>query len=372
MPNATDVPVIRLAGSPGAMGFDYGRVWRDMIRSVGPSYVERVKAVRAVDDAMLDEQSARWLAALPVHFQEEMAGLAEGAGAALNFIRRFLFVDIASPSGHWAVGADCSGVVVRIGPSLWVGRNCDWLPETLLRGVNAVYRSRPGRIPSLSLGIAGDIDIDTGINAERLWLHVHTLHAQDRAPDGAPVISWLFWMRDCLETCASLAEVEAFIARTARDRGVILVAADGKTGEAAAFECSRANHVRIDLADDDHALAPRGCLVATNHARSKHPEETPAEKASRAADRAGTTIRRFNRLLELLREGPPEHGPDDLIDLLSDSGVEMRRSPTLQTIYSAVCDAATGRVWFAGGDCPAASGTWRRIPPRSGGSPPVE
>ena len=56
----------------------------------------------------------------------------------------------------------------------------------------------------IGVGIRGDIDIDTGMNAEGLWLHLHTLHARDPLPDDRPVISWLFWAREALETCSTI------------------------------------------------------------------------------------------------------------------------------------------------------------------------
>jgi hypothetical protein len=205
----------------------------------------------------------------------------------------------------------------------------------------------------VALGLMGDIDADTGMNAERLWLHMHTLLARDEPRAGVSCISWLFWMREALETCATLADVERLLGATDRDRGVMLFAVDGKTGERAVYECTKASYRRVDPDG-------RGHLAATNHCRAKHPP-TSIDRVARA----GSTVTRMNRLLELLEHAAPEHGPDDVCELLADEWVEMREttmSRYLRTIYSAVACPERGEVWFASGATPAASrGVWRRV-----------
>src|SRR5690606_34283906 len=152
----------------------------------------------------------RWLGNLPAHFQEEIEGMARGAGIGVLGMAEFLYADIARPTGgadarlaspgeeparmeregragreaEPADGPMCSGVWLAAtgGAETWVGRNCDWLVPTLLRGTAAVVHAAPGRIPVMAVGIRGDIDVDTGINAERLWLHLHTLLAMDDPP----------------------------------------------------------------------------------------------------------------------------------------------------------------------------------------------
>jgi len=261
-------------------------------------------------------------------------------------------------------GPLCSSAVVwdRPGEPV-VARNCDWHTATLWRGTCVARHAVPGRIPIAAFGIMGDIDCDTGMNVEGLWLHMHTLLAHDEPRAGVSCISWLFWMREALETCASINEVEAFIARTDRDRGVMLIAAEGRgRGRAALFECTRSTYRRIDPWDEPRGASPR--LVVTNHCRGKHPRG--AELAERP-QRPGSTVTRYARLDELLDVAPPEpgHADHDLQELLADPLVEMREtcmSRSLRTIYSAVASPARGEVWFASGRVPAASaGQWRLV-----------
>jgi len=250
----------------------------------------------------------------------------------------------------------------------WIARNCDWLPVTLVRGTCAVFHHNPGpgRISFVALGIMGDLDCDTGMNRAGLWLHMHTMYAGDLprpASAGVPSISWLFWMRHALETCETIADVEAFIATHDRDRGVILIAVSGRTGEAAMFECTRCSYRRLDpLSRDDPVAGPAGALLVTNHCRDKHPMMPESERRAAGISRPNSTVRRYNRLLEIMTQHPPEHGPDDLMDMLADDEIEMRTAETVRTIYSAVAQPGSGQIWFASGAVPAASlGTWRNI-----------
>ncbi len=204
----------------------------------------------------------------------------------------------------------------------------------------------------------GDIDVDTGGNAAGLWLHLHTLVAVDDPPRDRTTISWLFWAREALETCESLDDLEAFITRTGRDRGVIAVAVDARRQQGAVFECTKGAHTRHDFQGP--------ALFCTNH-----PQAKPIDAAREAAARPGGTVARFAALRSILRDHPPEVGPDDLIDTLADPAVEMRTPTWLRTIYSVVVQPAarTGgtwpAIWMASGDAtgrPAAStGAWHRL-----------
>lgn len=362
------VDVVWVPGSPSESGYAHGRVIADLLsRDRLGAFLHEFCRLKRTDEVSLRANADDWLAALPIHFAEEIEAMGAGAGVSTNDAAALLYADIAQPtqsvraaSGTAAAEIDgpmCSGVMADAGREVWAARNCDWYRALLMRGTAAVGHAVPGRVPILALGIAGDIDVDTGLNAEGLWLHMHTLHSVDPAGDASQRISWLFWCRECLETCSTLDEVEAFVARTVRDRGVLLFAAEGKTGERAIFECGRSTYQRL-------AGNVGGLMCATNHRADQHPS---AERAARA--RPSTTSARYARLRGLLDNGGrPEHGPDDFIDLLADEGVEMRTPPELRTIYAAVCAPRHGRdaeIWFAAGtregEPASSSGRWEAV-----------
>lgn len=347
-------------GAAGDAGLRHGRAIAALLTSsFVAAYVEALRPALGFTDDGLRTQAAAWVAGLPTHIREEIDGMAIGGGAPVARVGEFLYADLAKRARAGGredeaalIGPMCSAVVSDLGNcSAWVARNCDWLPPTLLRGTASVSHALPGRIPVLAVGIRGDIDIDTGMNAEGLWLHLHTLHATDKPVDERPEISWLFWAREALETCATLDEVEAFALGTRRDQGVIAVVVDGGRREAAIFECSRGDVVRRD-AD------PAAVTCVTNHSLGRMRPTRPTPNPS-------GTISRLHAMRESVEEQPPREGPGDLMDLLAREGVEMRTPRHLRTIYSAVCDVGRGAVWFASGGADgsvaASGGRWERV-----------
>jgi hypothetical protein len=372
---------LRLPGSFAQAGYAYGKACAELLVPARiEAYLASLAPVTRTHRDDMPRFASRWASTLPEHYQEQIEALADGARTSPTIVQQWLYADIAAPSRPSSPAAQgTAGLIASSGPlcsgiishddtgSAWVARNCDWHEATLSRGTAAVFHAVPGRIPSLAVGLMGDIDCDTGMNAEGLWLHMHTLLAHDEPRAGVSCISWLFWMREALETCATIAELEQFIARTDRDRGVLLFAAEGKTGERAIFECGRASAQRIRPWALSTQLGTREVLFATNHCQHKHPQQgegCDVAQASRVSPSNGT-VSRYNRLHQLLRIAHPEHGPDDLAEILSDERVEMRVASTgssLRTIYSSVAHPRSRTVWFASGAVPAAStGTWRRI-----------
>ena len=388
------VPVLRLSGTPGDGGVTLGRFAQELFRHDGPvrgAYLNDLHQATGVAPEVVRRQASLWLAALPVWAQEQIDGLAIGSGAQVGQVAEFLYADIATslggansievpggadaragltltdhgadgPAASFADGAMCTGVIAPVEGRPWVARNCDWLLATLRRGTAAVVHEVPGRIPVLSLGILGDIDVDTGVNAERLWLHLHTLPSLDRPRPGRARFSWLFWAREALETCATIDEVEAFIERTDRDRGVLVLVVEGKTGKSALFECGRSSYERVEPGGEPHGIA--GTIIATNHPQRRHPSAEVL--AGRGPARSGSTIQRYERARSVLAEGGPGSAPHDLMELLSDPEIEMHSPRHLRTIYSVVCGPGQREIYFAPGcfhtgRAAPSVGRWTRI-----------
>jgi len=354
------LPIVDLPGPPEEAGYSHGRLIASFFEPAFlDAYLDSLSRINRCDPPDLVSQADRWLDNLPTHHQVEIDAMGAGAGVTPSLMARFLYADIARPSrglpvdpARPAQGPMCSGIIARHDHEPWIARNCDWLAATLVRGTAGVVHRLPNRIPVMAVGIAGDIDVDTGLNAEGLWLHLHTLMATDDPPRDRTTISWLFWAREALETCATLDDLERFIEATSRDRGVIAVAAHGPSGQGAVFECTRADHVRHDL--------DATWIAATNHPLAKR---LSPERVARS--REGSTVARHGAMCALLEDGPPEHLPDDLIDVLADPRVEMRTPTYLRTIYSAIARPGEGEIWFAAGrpdGTPAAStGDWSRV-----------
>ncbi|MDX2116431.1 MAG: C45 family autoproteolytic acyltransferase/hydrolase [Planctomycetota bacterium] len=380
------VALVRLRGRAGDRGMTHGRMLSSMLAVGGAErelYLREIEEATRVPRELAAAQSAAWLSRLPTWAQEEIDGMAMGAGVPAASVAEFLYADIATSTGGansieiesaagggeaeptpereiLGSGGGCSGIIAEAGGSMWVARNCDWLVATLRRGTAATVHQAPGRHAVLTLGIRGDIDADTAVNERGLWLHLHTLPAPDKTTQGRARFSWLFWAREALETCAGLEELESFIASTERDRGVLVFALEGASGRGALFECSRAGYTRHEPNEGAHGAG--ACIIATNHRQDRHPRDEARLRSSRR----GSTIARYQRMAEILAHGPAGDGPHDFVEILGDPWVEMREAAHLRTIYSAVASPGRREVWFAHGDhatrAPAASsGTWRRI-----------
>ncbi|MFM7809619.1 MAG: hypothetical protein ACKPEA_17085, partial [Planctomycetota bacterium] len=167
--------VVKVPGPVEAAGHAYGKACAHLFE---PARLDRYLDVmlplkRSTREAIAVHAEA-WARRLPEHHQRQIEAMAEGAGVSAASVRQFLYADIAPPAEvrgedpRSLVSGDgpmCSGVVVERAGSPWVARNCDWYEATLQRGTAAVFHSAPGRIPCVAVGLMGDIDADTGMNA---------------------------------------------------------------------------------------------------------------------------------------------------------------------------------------------------------------
>ena len=371
-PSTQPLRLTDLAGSPADCGLAHGRALTDQLATTfTDDFLDLFCSIKKLSRDEMSLQAESWFGSLPEHFRAEIDAMALGAKVPARRVIEYLFADIAATGGtppeQWgwsrdvespevelrevdqlAEGPMCSAAILPAGGSLQIARNCDWYAALLTRGTGAVVHRVTGRVPVLALGIRGDIDVDTGVNAAGLWLHAHTLYAKPRPRTMRPRISWLFWLREALETCETLDELDDMLHRVERDRGIILIAAELFTGRAAVFEAAIDTHTRDDFAGE--------AMFATNHCRTKHSDDP--ERLARS--KPGSTTMRY--------EGIRRHArPDELEAALAHEDVEMRTPVHLRTIYSAIVQAGpTPRIRFASGGSdgsPAASqGHWQDVP----------
>jgi hypothetical protein len=339
----------RFAGTPAQVGLAHGRALGPRLDSIINNYVGGLIRSYRIDLDKLRAGALPWLNTLPERYREELAGMAEGAQLPLVRLAEWYYVELCVPWG-------CSSAVGLIDGRAWIARNndADWIrAEPGLWG-HAVIREIDGRLPTMIFGLEGDCFGASGVNARRLWVHPDGLPDADGPGDDAQLPTWI-WCREALETCAGIADVERLLSELPRNGGMNLVVVDGKTEEAALFECSGRRHLRREAFD--------GWLLAPNPYRAM---SDPAEEDEEAAEEYG----RFRRLRRWLRDRPPAAPPDDLISLLADPEVEAGReidaadsATEFGTVYANVACPSTGEVWSAAGGFPAASaGRWQRIP----------
>ena len=329
----------RYAGTPREIGLAAGRaLGKRLATSIARYLRERPRRPGALDVAELHRGALPWLRSLPARFQEELEGLAEGAGLPLQRVAEWEYVENCVDDG-------CSGFVGRLDGRAWVARNNDTFVPAL-EGY-ATIRDITGRIPTLCLGLEGGVFTATGVNRERLWLHHQALQASDAPRPGRPHLNGWILLTDMLETCSTIDEAEARLYEVDRDEGMILFAVDGKRDEFAILECTCSGHAR---------RAESGAwLVGTNHGHGAAPEAGDESSRSRQA-------RMEVMAAELCERELPASLPGDLVAMLADDGVERRRQD-FATAYAAVACPGSGELWFTLGGYPAASrGAWQRVP----------
>jgi hypothetical protein len=325
--------VPRYAGTPREVGRAIGRSLGAGLEANIARYIrERPRRAGALDRDELARGALPWLNALPDRFREELEGLAEGANVPLQRVAEWNYVEYCVDDG-------CGALLGLIDGHAWVARNNDMF----VPGVwgHAVVREIAGRIPTLCFGQEGDVFTATGVNRERLWLHHQALTVSDAPRPGRPRMpSWVL-LTDMLETCATIAQVEARLEEVDRDDGMLLFAVEGKSEEFAILECRSSSHAR--------RVPAGGWLAGTNHACELDEPGDHAGSKSRQA--------RIEELVTSLRGLEPRL-PRDLIAILADDAVE-RRGNRFATVYAAVACPGTGQLWFTFGGTPAASrGRW--------------
>jgi len=335
--------IYHLKGSP----FEIGLAMGQRLSSKLEANIERYVRERIPPDVPFDAERWRsgaipWLCNLPARFQEEIEGLAQGARLPLQRLAEWEYLDAM-------LAGQCSGAIVAINGRAWVARNNDFYAPGMWG--YAAIREVAGRVPAISFGMEGDVFTPTGINQEKLWLHINYLPAWDAPGAGSRPLPCYALLVEALETCATLQDLEALLERTVRDEGMLLFAVDGKTDGYALYECTCCGFTKRE--------PTQGWLVGTNH-YCAHPKAPPP-------DRSGplSTVNCYERMETLVERLVSKQGlaspVEELVQILADDGIE-RRDGDLATAYSNVACPATGEIWYTFGGTPAASrGDWQKL-----------
>jgi hypothetical protein len=150
-----------------------------------------------------------------------------------------------------------------------------------------------------------------------------------------------------LETCKNIQEVEVLLRKTQRTGGMMIFAAESRSGNCAILECGCQQVARVNC--------PSDFIAGTNHyTRLEGPE--PAETSPQSS------VNRLKRLSKLLSELSGSPTPEKLIHILSDPQVEQHQEG-YGTVYANLCSPTLEKLWFTFGGFPAASrGNWQPIP----------
>jgi predicted choloylglycine hydrolase len=346
-------PIMRLGGTPEAMGHKHGSVLGPGIRHLervflvfleqlyggGTTGWVRARATYLVMRLLAGAAVLRyWPEVYRAELQGIVAGMKASGGRGFDLTRLAVinaFDDLAGAWTHRALA--CSAFAVRGRDGMIVGRNLDYpvIPQSLA-ALNTTFIVQPqGRLPFVSWGWPGYIGVVTGINAQRLNLNLLTSPTYDVSMRGIPegLVNRLL-----LEETTTPHEAFDRLSSLRRTVGNNLLLAT--PAEAHVIESSRSRTKLRAVAMDR--------LVVTNHYHL--PEMAPLQAGFAKVPHSPLD----DRFLSL--EGSQERATDLAaqlhVGMTAEQAMRVLMEPTLVSggqVQSLVMDLTAGAIWVAKG-----------------------
>ncbi len=229
-------PVLRLRGSPYERGYQHGLLLREEVRANVQgflSYIYREFPLgKYGTQALLDYAYGRFRPYIPNSYQEEMQGLADGAGLPLRDIHRvhaapelFELRGLVSCASFAAFGrATLDGRLYHI-------RNLDWIFQAGVQRYPLLLVYPEDGI--VNIGYAGFLGVISGMNRAGISLGQIGATSRDWTLRGLPMP---FLLRRVLEEAGTLEDAARIVRTAPRTVGHNYVIASGKEGRAIALE----------------------------------------------------------------------------------------------------------------------------------------
>jgi hypothetical protein len=198
--------LLRVKGTPFEMGFQHGRLLKDMIRTTVERVIDNKDKVSKKPEYTLYKvlrgiMHTRLLPHVPKNLIEEMKGLSEGSGVPMDdLVAANLF-----PEAFHCTGAALHGKATHDG-SLYHVRILDYMTDIGLQETAIIVIAEPeGRRAWLNVGFAGFTGSVTGMNDKGITIGEMGGGGVGRF-DGTPMA---FLIREALERASNLGEAEA-------------------------------------------------------------------------------------------------------------------------------------------------------------------
>lgn len=248
--NAVEPRVIRLSGTPYALGRQHGEALREEVRASVEQvlgYFRRQGKIpwlrTALVNGWLDWPRHRSRPYVPPAYLEEMRGLADGAGIPLAEIERLHAV----PDRTYTCANFAAWGRATVDGRLIHARNLDWSIDAGLQQRPVVFVVRPdGKRAFVSAGWAGFLGVLTGVNDAQISIGEVGAETTEVRDDGIPMV---LLMRRVMEEAGGVEDAVAILRSARRTVGVNYVIADAKVPEAVAVETT-AVQLRVFRADD--------------------------------------------------------------------------------------------------------------------------
>jgi hypothetical protein len=342
-------PVLDLSGPPYEVGLQYGVLLRPEIRSMYGEYERLLDQLtggglrRFFFQLSLEGKLRDMRAAMPAGFEDEVHGIADGAGIRFS---DYLFFAMTP---ELLFDAACTSMVVKEGNQLVHGRNFDFpRPANLVWRYPVIARvAIEGKIPYVTFGFAGLPGVYTGVNERGISASVNTATFMRHAR--AKVIPVGFLVKEVLEDSATLGDVDSIMKHSAASHYFIEVSSRDEL-TAALYESLGDATAKVPMSGDVQAVA-NAPLSARNR----------RENAS-VLSQAEYNLAREHELDVLNAQAPQGPLADYMLKVLGNrdfySYVDFPVHQTLQqdsfktinnfcTIQSVIIDWPRGRVLFS-------------------------
>ncbi len=234
-PGVMPLRVLYLKGSPYEMGFQHGALLRDEVQAMYASILGKVKLM--VSEDMMDEVYDLMAPYIPVEEQEEMRGLAHGAGVPLRVVHWFHSIPEVSEYGgkkrfsKGFKGISCSNVAAfgsaTADGELYHLRVLDWMRKLGVQQRPAILVHQPKEgFASTTFGYAGFIGAVSGMNSQRMTFgEMGYGNPPGETMEGIPFV---FLFRRLMREAASLEDVSRILKEVPRTNSYVYVVADAK------------------------------------------------------------------------------------------------------------------------------------------------
>lgn len=271
------VPVVVVGGTPWQMGWQFGHLMRDEIRTFVPAVLEGFKKELKVDDAFLDEAWASTAGHTDDRVEQELLGVAQGSGVPVRFLQHAHTLPLLMPYSCSSIAAWGSATADG---HLYQTRNLDWSLEAGAHEfpVLVVRLPEKGRA-HVTPTFAGVIGAHCGMNSAGLVLSEMGDASAKEAPYDLDAPHFTAWFRTMLYDAGSLTEALEIFGRQRQTKRYHFVFGDGRTEFRAVkirTDTREAAEGRVRVwkdADPADELAPQvlSCVVYQDEGRGAFP-----------------------------------------------------------------------------------------------------
>lgn len=336
------LPVLHVRGAPAEMGYQHGKLMADRVHESYRAYLDDY----AVQDQGKTFEELQFIFSqalpfIPDAYLEEMQGLSEGSGVALEKVHAFHVIPtLWHCTGCAAMNrATVDGKLYHyrsLDHSLTIGRALKAQDNACLM----VWQPE-GRIAHAAPSWVGAIGAVTGMSAAALSMGEMGSHSSDENFAGRPM--W-FQMREVLSQADTLAVGRRLMEEWPRDCGFNFILADGKIPDALAIEVTHTRIAFFKPGDPEENSPPHfpipDLVRRTNHFVSPDLAATQRPNYDPSVDMPRSALF-YARLSELLQQ---LYGKLDSQQMI---GICRRYPPEHECLHQAVFCPIDGDFWIS-------------------------